>query len=191
MITDVINYCLKYQITFDQFFILYCFANGLSSELKEYVENKGEFDMEVLEDLYKKGLVKYEKDKGVIMSSTIKVSKSKFNFYSEDVDEWISDWYDLFPKGVKSGGYFVRTGMRSCKKKMQQFMKDNPQYDKDVIMKATKNYIEEMTQKNYSHMKLAPFFINKEGVSMLQGYCENASDPTNNNQSDDPFVIKA
>jgi len=193
---EYLNYCAKHQITFSQFVILYCVANDMIADLKSYVNENGDSALiskdEAL-DLVRKKLLKYDGDveKEDLLFSKSYVNKSKFPFYSTDVDEWIEDWYELFPKGIKSGGYLVRTDMKSCKKKMQEFMKEYPSYDKDVIMLATKQYIVEMSEKNYSYMKLAPFFIKKEGVSMLQGYCENVLNNSNAaHLGDDPFIIK-
>lgn len=95
---------------------------------------------------------------------------------------WIEDWYDLFPKGIKSGGYYVRTSIKDCDKKMFKFLIDNSEFTKDIILEATKNYIEDMKSKNYSMMKLAPNFIYKDGISMLSGACEAYVQGVNNNQ---------
>ena len=95
---------------------------------------------------------------------------------------WIETWYDLFPKGVKSGGYYVRTSIKDCDKKMFKFLIDNSEFTKDIILEATKSYIEDMKSKNYSMMKLAPNFIYKDGISMLSGACEAYVQGVNNNQ---------
>lgn len=95
---------------------------------------------------------------------------------------WIEDWYDLFPKGIKSGGYYVRTSIKECDKKMFRFLTDNPTFTKDLILAATKNYVEDMKSKSYSMMKLAPNFILKDGVSMLSGCCEAYVEGVNSNQ---------
>lgn len=191
---EYLSYCAKHQITFSQFVILYCVANDMLPELKSYITENGEaalISKDEAVDLINKRLLKYEGnvDEDLLFSKSF-VNKTKFPFYSTDVDEWIEDWYDLFPKGIKSGGYLVRTDMKSCKKKMQEFMKEYPMYDREIIMMATKQYINEMSEKNFSYMKLAPFFIKKDGVSMLQGYCENMLNGDNVAQGDDPFIIK-
>lgn len=95
---------------------------------------------------------------------------------------WIEDWYDLFPKGIKSGGYYVRTSIKDCDKKMYKFLADNSGFTKDIILEATKRYVEEMKSKNYSMMKLAPNFIYKDQISMLSGACEAYVQGVNTNQ---------
>lgn len=107
---------------------------------------------------------------------------------------WIEEWYDLFPKGVKSGGYYVRTSIKSCDKRMFKFLTDNPAFTKNIILEATKIYVEQMKVNNYSMMKLAPNFIYKDGMSMLSGCCDAYVEGVNNNQdtysNDNTFGIK-
>lgn len=95
---------------------------------------------------------------------------------------WIENWYNLFPKGIKSGGYYVRTSIKDCDNKMSKFIKDNPEFTKDIILEATKIYVSQMKNNNYSMMKLAPNFIQKDGVSMLSGCCEAYVQGVNANQ---------
>lgn len=95
---------------------------------------------------------------------------------------WIEEWYNLFPKGVKSGGYYIRTSIKDCDKKMFKFLNDNSGFTKNIILEATKHYITDMSRQNYSMMKLAPNFIYKDGVSMLSGACEAYVEAINNNQ---------
>jgi len=102
-------------------------------------------------------------------------------------DSFIDEWYDLWPKGIKSGGYYVKTDKNGCKKNLEKFMKNHPNLSKETILKATKKYIEDMKDRNYQYIKLAPYFIYKDNISLLEGYC------TNNDTDlieDDPFVVK-
>ena len=89
-----------------------------------------------------------------------------------DVDGWIESWRNLFPRGIKTGGYPVRGTRNGCLKKMKKFVKSNPDTTLDHIFNATKRYIEERRQYKYSYMKLADYFIEKEGGSMLESYLE-------------------
>lgn len=189
---EYIKYCLKHHISLEQFLLMYCISNDMFVELKDYLESVRHFEMKEMEDLLKKGLLISEsKNPDVILVSDIKVNKNKFPFYTPDIDSWIGVWFDLFPKGIKTGGYLVRTDIRSCKKKMQQFMKDNPEFTSDIIIAATKNYIENMREHNFSHVKLAPYFISKDGMSTLHGYCDAVLNGTTETDKNDPFVINA
>ena len=89
--------------------------------------------------------------------------------------DWMEEWYSFFPKGVKSGGYPVRSGLTGCRTKMFKFLKKN-KFNKDTILLATKLYIKEMEKVNYSFMSLAHYFIEKDGKSILEAYCEQVLD---------------
>lgn len=85
--------------------------------------------------------------------------------------DWLQEWYDIFPKGKKSGGYLVRSGLNTCRNKMFKFLKKN-KFSKETIILATKLYVKEMEKVNWSFMQLAKYFIEKDGSSTLESYCE-------------------
>ena len=90
-----------------------------------------------------------------------------------DVDNWIDEWYDIFPKGVKSGGgKYARTGKKSCLKKLKMFIKEHPEFTKENIITATNNYIEDREKNNFAYISTAPLFIYKDGASSLEGWCD-------------------
>ena len=90
---------------------------------------------------------------------------------------WYKEWYDLFPKGIKSGGYYVKSDFIAVCKKLSNF---TSKYDisKDDILKATKTYISVMESKNYVGIQIARNFIEKDGASTLYSYIENLNDTT-------------
>ena len=88
------------------------------------------------------------------------------------VEEWIEEWRNLFPAGIKSGGHYVKGSPSGCLKKMKAFVKDHPKITKTVIFEATKRYVEEYRLKRFAYMKIADYFINKDGTSMLEAYIE-------------------
>jgi hypothetical protein len=93
---------------------------------------------------------------------------------------WIEDWLLLFPEGVKSGGYYIRSDEKECADKMVKFIKKY-KYDKDTIFKATKNYIERMKKQNYNFITLATYFITKrDRGSILASECANLNSKENN-----------
>lgn len=89
-----------------------------------------------------------------------------------DVPSWIEEYREIFPKGVRSGGYPVRGSKAGCLKKMEKFVKTHPHYTKDMILEVTKAYVERKSRQMYQHMKLADYFIEKDGVSMLSAECD-------------------
>ena len=89
-----------------------------------------------------------------------------------NVEDWIDEWYNLWPKGIKSGGYPVKSGVKGCLVKMKKFIKEYPNYNKDIIMKATNDYISYSRMNNYRFMQLAHYYIYKNSISTLASNCE-------------------
>jgi hypothetical protein len=133
-----------------------------------------------LEDLYSNNLRLTSKGE-LIFKEFVKSAPSNEKLIPYKVS-WIEEYYDLFPKGIKSGGFYVRSSIQDCSNKMNKFIIDNPQFTKDIILEATKNYINDCKARNYDKMKLAPYFIIKDGTSMLSGYCEAYVQGINDNQ---------
>lgn len=101
----------------------------------------------------------------------------------EKVEDWIDEWYELWPKGVKSGGStLVRSDKNGCLNKMKKFVKTNPQFTKEIILKATKDYLLNLRLKNYAYIQAAHYYIFKNDVSNLAASCEHVLDKINNNQ---------
>lgn len=93
-------------------------------------------------------------------------------------EETISDWdifvekfRDLFPTGIKSGGFYVKGSSKDCSKKLNLFIKEY-KFNEETILKATENYVKRSRTKGYSYMKLAVYFILKDKISVLASECE-------------------
>jgi hypothetical protein len=92
---------------------------------------------------------------------------------SFDVKTLTKNYLELFPKKVVVGGYPVRSSFNEeLVKKMNKFVKSYG-YTEEEIITATKHYVEEKKKTNYEFMKLAKYFIEKQGQgSMLADYCQ-------------------
>lgn len=95
--------------------------------------------------------------------------------------DWMEEWYALFPKGLKSGGYPVRSGLTGCRNKMFKFLRKH-KFNKEVIINATKLYLKEMEKQNYTYISLAHYFIEKDGKSILEAFCEQVIDKQNSGE---------
>lgn len=91
---------------------------------------------------------------------------------STTVEEWINDWRELWPSGVKSGGYYLKSNKEDLLNKMSKFVKKY-KFTKDQIFEATKNYLTEQKSKGWTYTKLANYFIDKDNISILASYCSN------------------
>ena len=86
---------------------------------------------------------------------------------------------------MKTAGYTVRGTRGGCVKKMKKFMKEHKNVTKDQIFKATELYVEEKRRVRYAYMRIADYFIEKDGGSLLEGYIEQLD---NNETSSDERV---
>jgi hypothetical protein len=98
-----------------------------------------------------------------VSSDTIAIAGIDPEQLSKPVDEndlevWIDEWVDIFPRGVKSGGRLLRGDKISCLRKMRVFMKEYP-YTKDTILEATRQYIKSKEQEGYAYTRCAVYFI--------------------------------
>ena len=91
----------------------------------------------------------------------------------DNTGNWITEWVTIYPEDAMFNDRKLRSQPEDCVKKMQKFCKDNPQYTKDIIFAATKQYIEEKERKNFEYTKQATYFISKQGEpSLLKEYCQ-------------------
>ena len=90
--------------------------------------------------------------------------------------KWIDEWVDLFPVGIKSGGYYVKSNAQDCLKKMTRFVKKYPDFDRELIFDVTRKYISNLSMNSYKGMQLAHYFIEKNGISSLATECSNNGD---------------
>lgn len=186
---EIVMLCLEHDITFEQYLFLYMLTKSEDTNLEKYCRKYGGPDSKrlILDPLEQKGYLTntntvqppyffYKMQPTKKFLTEFGITKLNLN-----VSSWIKEWLDLWPKGIKSGGFYVKTGLGGCEKKMLAFVKENPQFTKDIIFDATRRYLTEMEGRGYDKMKLAPYFINKDNVSMLWGYCEqvlNSDEPS-------------
>lgn len=78
---------------------------------------------------------------------------------------------DLFPVGVKSGGYPVRASVNDVTDKLKKFLKNN-KYTHEEILKATERYVNRKKLENYSFMQRIVYFIEKDKFSSLASEIE-------------------
>lgn len=210
-ISSVIEpFLTSYGITIDQYFLCELLFYRNYNQLYNYAENVKTFgskDVDKLISLNFIKLIDQDEEKYDVENlettgafNTI-LKRISDNIYKKEVpkddilietvpkleplETWFDSWYNLFPQGVKSGGYLVKSGKQICQKKLNTFIKTHPEFTKEQILEATKRYISDFQKANYAYMKIAPYFIEKGGVSTLEDYCNNSNtDTTTNNTTE-------
>ncbi len=89
------------------------------------------------------------------------------------VDSYIKDYRNKW-KNLKAGSM---GSPKACKEKLIRWLKENPEYDMDQVMKAADLYIKtEGRNKNYAYLQRADYFIfkkdGKDEVSRLSAFIE-------------------
>lgn len=184
---------VDYGMPLNQYFLCQVIYQQNSKILNFYMEQFGKFvtneDFDKL--LVDEYLGMHDEKRGYVFSNLFvtknfidrfveKPSISKIN--GEQVEDWIDTWYNLFPKGIKSGGYLVRSDKNGCTNKMKKFIKKYPEFNKEIILKATHDYLQYYRMKNWNYVSLAHYLIDKNGMSILSGQCELILDKLNSGQ---------
>jgi hypothetical protein len=87
--------------------------------------------------------------------------------------EWIEEWTELFPKDKKSNGHLIYNKPKDCVSKMQTFVKDNPNYTKELIFAATEAYLHEREEEDWAYTRTASNFIHhRVNGGLLATWCE-------------------
>jgi len=153
-----------------------------------YLNNNGETTKEILISLQEKQFIKLidqeiilrEKSKLLLEFLSIESSYSNYKdkkiikksnrIINEGFDEFIEEYRNLW-KGLKVGSM---GSPNACKEKMERWMKENPNYSKEDILKAARIYINSLN--NYQYLQAAHYFIykkdGKEEDSRLSAFIE-------------------
>lgn len=112
----------------------------------------------------------------LLTTDIIRVNEEGGYEYVVQKQGWFDDWYAMWPKSVKSGGYLIRADKNSCISKMTKFRKANPQYTPEIILEATTNYVNTFKRRDWAFVQKADYFIYKDNSSTLYSYCDEVID---------------
>jgi hypothetical protein len=90
-------------------------------------------------------------------------------------DKFVKRFREAFPKGIMTGGKYVRSSTKDCSKKLKQFIKEY-EFDEETIIAATEKYVSRYQMQGYKFIKTASFFVIKEKISALADECEMLSE---------------
>jgi len=164
------------DLTPNGYYLLYCLESNQKVELplSEATE---------LKRLQLMGLIDYKlkvTDVGLTLLAEVDAlyskdkKKSKFSL-SEEFIENIQAYRDLFPTS-KVAGKLVRNNLSDLEQRMTWFMRTYPSYDWQIILNATKKYLESFNG-DYKYCMTSAYFIKKDdkskaSLSLLSSWCE-------------------
>lgn len=99
------------------------------------------------------------------------------------VESWIDEWLALFPKDLKSKGillYSVSGNRQACIQRMNKFVATY-KYDKELIILATRLYLQEQRAQSWQFTKKNSKFIYDSEGSVLEEYCERVKNMSGEN----------
>ena len=156
--------------------------------LNFYITEEYNVNINMLNNLQEKQFIKKGQDEKIILRekgklfieliSIEKLSSTKNNkqtvksdrLINVELDSFINDFRNKF-KGLKPGSMGSEA---SCKMKMYRWMKENPSYTPEQILKAADIYIKSLN--NYQYLQRADYFIykkdGKEESSGLAAYID-------------------
>ncbi|NPV12625.1 MAG: hypothetical protein HPY57_12635 [Ignavibacteria bacterium] len=191
---------LKYNLDLEHLVLLSILVDNNKLNLKlfdnylTYHYNRAKY-INLVMDLESLNLVKiigdlYDDDLNPLLSSILVRAEGLKIFQDQleatKIEELAKELRDLFPSGIKSGGYYVKGNLKDIKYKLVKFIKKYPKYDKDIIIKATKNYIDRKRAENWNMIKTIENFILKDNTSVLASECENLLE--NGDEPDDLWM---
>lgn len=159
---------LDEQLTINQYIYLYFLYKQQTKDKYESVLSGSVITPVDLEYLIRQ---EYIREDNSIRAKTLELFEPSI----DDFSKFVEVYRDLFPKGVKSGnGTPIRGDKGGVTKKMEWFLRSYPEYNQNIILEATTQYVREMQRKipQYAYMSQADYFIQKDGASKLASYCE-------------------
>lgn len=172
----------KLKINLNAYFILYCIKNK-EEEFLLFLLDDGNYihdftlleKKEIIYQMHKSNNITTQYcinvDYAILIPSTGKKIEKEYK-----ARHWVQEFREIFPKGKNSGGYPYRGDKQGCITNLEKFIKNNPEYDKDIILNATKFYVKSKAKDGYDYMQLAHYFIYKNGISSLGAFCEQVKD---------------
>lgn len=163
-----LNKLVKHEITANEYIFL--LLRILGKKVPEIVEKSVS-----LESLESRGFIK------IVEGGFAKRTKLSLLFKSiletAKVEDWIDEWRNIWPSGIKSGGKLVKGSRGDCIKKMKLFLARTG-YTKEEVFAAAQAYVIERKHNGYKYMSLANYFIQKDNDSPLEAWCEQLKEDT-------------
>ena len=179
------DFLVENKLTPNGLMALYCIHNNfmysktinINIELYKLEINKFIEKIEKGYKLTNTGLLLLNNSEKLMMS--LKDIKEKSNIKYNDIEDKIKTYNELFPKGKKDGSLSFRTAPKELYQRFIWFFNEYPEYNFEIILKATQKYIEIYSQQNnYTYMQTSKYFIrkvdnNKISTSNLATMCYN------------------
>lgn len=123
------------------------------------------------------------------VESFFSVTKKKTNnqIMGQDYTAKVAEFLEIFPKMKLPSGKFARSDKKNIETALRWFIQTYS-YDWNIILTATKMYVDDYERVNYKYMQTSQYFIRKQNpdkswASELANWCAQAENgPSENNE---------
>jgi hypothetical protein len=178
MLKRLMEILKKKELDYNSFFFLYRLVNNIEIDVEGDINHElliryNYIRLENNTISFTQNGINFIKDTAKELKRAIaKEIKNADQALKDQINDWIVEYRNLY-KGTKVG---IMGDPKSCLEKMCRFFVEYPQYaNKDLILNATKKYIETEAFTNYKYLQRADYFIykitGKEESSRLASFC--------------------
>lgn len=151
-----VKFLIDNELSANQYLYLYCLNEKINNDYFKYITSL--LSLDEYSDLLNKRFINLNglEVRGINL------------FNNNSVNEWIEEWLNLWPTEVLHG-YRVSGNTLQVYKKMKIFCKKFPNFDKDLILKATTNYLKRKRNEGWGFTKKnSKFIFDTEGSTLEQ-----------------------
>lgn len=153
-----------------QFFLSFITFRGFYTLITKFLDKDKEIPSD---DLYLKSELSLLQDHGFIKIISdkndfifLEKGESLFGKKLDSLSELADKLIQIFPQGIKSGGYPVRGSKVDVTDKLRKFFKKH-KYTHDQVIQATQKYVDRKREDNWAYMQRLVYFIEKDNTSNL------------------------
>lgn len=165
---ELMNLLIQKRITPNQLLLLYCTKQGIRTDdlvpsvSIEIMYLQKEKWLDIDNNIQPKTIL--------LLSEAEKLFKNNQRlelFNTIDFIEKVGEFRQIFPVGTnKSTNKPYRATIRELHKKLAKFFTENPNYDWNLVLDATENYVDRYSRSDYNMMRTASYFISKREGSV-------------------------
>lgn len=188
------KYCRDNKYTPNQLYTLFCVKYGIVCDIPKLNE-----DYEIRELVHNNLLNPDGRSitaAGLkVLDTILKVIEKKATSVVEVEEEYALKYLEIFPKMILPSNKPARVSKKIIMKQLTWFFTTYPQYDKDLVLKATAYYVETFREQEFKFMRTSQYFISKEATnrmitSTLAEFCQLILDGLDDDEKPQQFKTK-
>jgi hypothetical protein len=150
------------SISFEVFYAL--LSRFIGEDVYMHLNHSDPYNKAELELLQHNGFIKITS--GDYDFALLEKSETFFGKKLDSLSELAEKLIEIYPQGVKSGGYTVRGSKVDVIDKLRKFFKKH-KYTQEQVIQAIQKYVDRKREENWAYMQGLIFFIEKNGSSNL------------------------